>query len=473
MVFVRNKKPQNDDRKNKFRRSALKEMEVPRSGEVDPELLEPFPPHVTFSNPASYHIDGTSFAVGDLIWFEVDNNDVREGVEWGQAKVETVLPGRKYKLIGQCEENKVHVPNHPDLQAIPESALCRMWDGKKPECPLFSGTNQPMLNDRSKVPLSLEEAQAKYGSDLGFLGAKQIGLGPEMCGITLEQLKSILELPGFTETMTMWDVVQKFIKPATKGTGLSYALTLNKQKPLRATYMVSHGWMETYEHFIQALSATDLETEDAFWVCSMAIYQCEDIHELTIEQQLGSDVSRGPFATVLKQANVMLALLTPDSNIYTRMWCVLEIFMAIRLGVSVRLVSFREEESLYAYGSDVRVDDAAVKHGKLRCDSRSARCGDPSDPEMNSDERAIRNLIEQSDIGGYDTIDSVVEWVKAMYLIEQAEEIDFCRYTGSSSGHPILWGGYTSYNIKAKHYSAVANAIHRIHNKDALCMEKQ
>jgi len=96
MVFVRNKKPQNDDRKNKFRRSALKEMEVPRSGEVDPELLEPFPPHVTFSNPASYHIDGTSFAVGDLIWFEVDNNDVREGVEWGQAKVETVLPGRKY-----------------------------------------------------------------------------------------------------------------------------------------------------------------------------------------------------------------------------------------------------------------------------------------------------------------------------------------------------------------------------------------
>jgi hypothetical protein len=41
---------------------------------------------------------------------------------------------------------------------------------------------------------------------------------------------------------SMYDTVVKYVKPKTKGTGLSLACLLNKRKLLRATHFVSHSW---------------------------------------------------------------------------------------------------------------------------------------------------------------------------------------------------------------------------------------
>lgn len=430
----------------------------------------PFPPDFCFVNSES-HIPGSSFKAGDLVWFEGNRKNSRVGRIWGQAKIDKVLPGgHHYKLV--CQEvadmdeegclsyRDVH---HPSLEKVPARSLIRIWDEiTKPECPLSSSS---IMRKQSAKLRSLEEVREKHGPDLGFCGTKQMGLGPEMCGINLQQLKSVMDMNGFHEDMTMTDVVKKLIVPRTKELGISYALLLNKKKPLRATHMVSHGWMEKYIHFIKALEGAQLDEEKTgLWVCSMAIYQCEDIPELTIERQLGEDVNRGPFATVLKQASIMLALLTPDSNIYTRMWCVLEIFVAIQLGTPVQLVSYRNDLNFHGVRG---TSDAVVEHGKKRCYSKSARCGDPADPHMNSDERDIRALIERTD-GGYDTLDSVVEWVKAMYLIDNtSQQIEFSkRQSAGYSSHPLLLGGGTYFYEKAQHLSAVANAIHRIHKHD-------
>ena len=43
---------------------------------------------------------------------------------------------------------------------------------------------------------------------------------------------------------------------------------------------------------------------------------------IAISEQLGSDPECGPFATVLKFASLMLAVMTDECNIYTRLWYV-------------------------------------------------------------------------------------------------------------------------------------------------------
>ena len=163
---------------------------------------------------------------------------------------------------------------------------------------------------------------------------------PHMWGITMTQLEAITTDPKYNDSMSMYDVVNNIIKPQTKGTGLGYALYLNKEKPLRAKYMVSHAWGENYSQFLSALSESNCD--GPFWVCAMAICQNNDVAEVTIEKQLGPDPQYGPFATVLKQADSMIAIMTQSCDIYTRLWCVYEIFVAISLNIPVALQSYNE-----------------------------------------------------------------------------------------------------------------------------------
>jgi hypothetical protein len=65
-----------------------------------------------------------------------------------------------------------------------------------------------------------------------------------MWGITMEQINDICKHPNYDESMSMYDVVNNIVKPTTAGTGLSYALLCNKESPVRARVMVSHGKKE-------------------------------------------------------------------------------------------------------------------------------------------------------------------------------------------------------------------------------------
>ena len=155
----------------------------------------------------------------------------------------------------------------------------------------------------------------------------------------------------------MYEVVEKLIKPQTKGKGIGYALLLNSDKPLRAKIMVSHAWGEQYDHFVRAIK--DSHSKGPFWVCATAIYQNEDKPSLTISKQLGPSIEYGPFATVLKQANSMIAVFTPSVDIYLRMWCVFEIFIAVKLKVPLRFVGLS-----YQYRSGMEnMYDAIFEHG--------------------------------------------------------------------------------------------------------------
>ena len=409
---------------------------------------DPFPfPH-NFSCPARYHNDEQTFAIGDLVWYEIKGNfDIHsKGIQWGEGIIKEVLPDDRYKLAGKSWSydhlthpligepdgppqyrgvSDIHVgreiyrkwavahhPNshvrraalsgvdevmHPALSSVPGDAMFKVWDRESvPPCPIPSLDNTGRTDD-----YSLEDARNVYGYNLEFQGMKQNEFGPELWGITIEQLLAVKELPGYDEKMKMYHVVTQLIKPITKGTGMGYALLLNKDKPLRAKQMTSHAWGEQYSHFVQALN--DSPYTGPFWVCAMAIYQ-ED--KETISKQLGPSLEHGPFATVLKQATDMIAVFTPAADIYLRMWCVFEIFVAVKYGVDVKFAAVNQQsrsgiENIY---------DAIYEHGQKRCYSATAKCGKESDEEQ------IRTLINSTD-GKFDILDSAVEWCKATYYV--------------------------------------------------------
>ena len=141
----------------------------------------------------------------------------------------------------------------------------------------------------------------------------------------------------------MRDVVNRAVKPRTRGTGVGLALLLNAKKPLRAKVMVSHAWDETYYEFVKAL--VDSGNTGPFWVCALSIYQNEDLPGVTISDQLGPDPHYGPFATVLRQAELMIAIVTNACNIYSRMWCVFEMYIALNLKIEVRVATYAESEA--------------------------------------------------------------------------------------------------------------------------------
>jgi len=243
---------------------------------------------------------------------------------------------------------------------------------------------------------SLEALSASYSSST----VKQRGCGPELWGITLEQLKDLTRHVRFEPGMTTRDVVDKIVKAETAGTGAGYALLRNSARPLRAKVMVSHAWDEDYQEFLGALEASGYQ--GPFWVCATAIYQPEDNPELTLEKQLGVEAG-GPLVRILKQADCVLCVMTPQGNIFERLWCLFEMFTAVQLEVQLQIACKRR-------CSGDLLDDPLPRFCLAPVSARKARCGSPGS-SRNADEQAIRGALEAFP-GSYAEVDRAVEEIR-------------------------------------------------------------
>ena len=205
------------------------------------------------------------------------------------------------------------------------------------------------------------------GPKHGYKGMTQCGYGPEMCGITLGQIEELLDNPLIDEhKTTMRDVVDCVIKPVIENLGISYALLVNQKRPLLAKVMVSvrikfilfpiiafciiaitdlfhyfaiiifiqHAWDERFFDFVTSLRRSG--HKGPFWVCALSIYQSKGEGDSpTIAEQLEPDPDYGPFATVLRQAEQMMAVVTEKCNIYTRRWYVNQLSFEKLLRISI------------------------------------------------------------------------------------------------------------------------------------------
>merc|ERR1740124_1703658 len=84
------------------------------------------------------------------------------------------------------------------------------------------------------------------GATNGFGGVTQGGYGPEMCGISLEQLMALKKHPLYHRTGRngksdyLIRDFERLLKLITAGTGMGYSLLINKANPLKVKVMVLH-----------------------------------------------------------------------------------------------------------------------------------------------------------------------------------------------------------------------------------------
>merc|ERR1740124_1086557 len=263
----------------------------------------------------------------------------------------------------------------------------------------------------------------KHGSGAtnDFGGVTQKGYGPEMCGISLDQLMVLKQHPLYHRTgkngksdYLMRDFV-RLLKLITAGTGMGYSLLINKDNPLEVKVMVSHAWDEPIKDFVEAIESSG-ET-GPFWICAMAIHQNSETdddyiaEEITISDQLGTDPETGPFATVLKSVSLMIAVVTHVCDINTRLWCVYEMHIAVCQSVPVKLCA-------YISPSDLRYadlhEDTCVASAEFSVDSSAARCGIKGKPK-GADEIMIREVIDKS-VNGFNGVNQSVERIRLSYL---------------------------------------------------------
>mmetsp|Transcript_49723 Transcript_49723/g.101085 ORF Transcript_49723/g.101085 Transcript_49723/m.101085 type:complete len:672 (+) Transcript_49723:68-2083(+) len=127
---------------------------------------------------------------------------------------------------------------------------------------------------------------------------------PEKWGITVKQFARLLdecrEDPDWTDEFTVADLVQKYVIPMTRGTGLSYAVLVNANSPKEVDVMISHAWAENALDFCRTLERS-VQYEESLFICALSLYQCEDNCGPTIAEQLGTYPQESPFHRVLQR----------------------------------------------------------------------------------------------------------------------------------------------------------------------------
>lgn len=123
-------------------------------------------------------------------------------------------------------------------------------------------------------------------------------------GITREQCLALLQDLRADHTWnalegSIHDLVETRIIPWTRGKGIGYALLLNQEEPKSVGIMISHCWAENALEFLDAVCRST-KKGDVMFICAFSLYQCEDSLGPSINQQLGSIPSKGPFQQVLQ-----------------------------------------------------------------------------------------------------------------------------------------------------------------------------
>jgi len=136
------------------------------------------------------------------------------------------------------------------------------------------------------------------------------------------------------EDPSAYKVVNEIIKPMTAMSGESYALMLNPEG-VPVKHFITHAWGEGVKSFGEslrgALSRDETGSADepnGLWICFLANPQTWKSRQL--ERLLGANVWLSPFASAIEKAADVIAVRNANINMYSRLWCVFELFVAHR-----------------------------------------------------------------------------------------------------------------------------------------------
>ncbi|CAB9517610.1 resistance protein [Seminavis robusta] len=131
------------------------------------------------------------------------------------------------------------------------------------------------------------------------------------------------------QDVTLYDLVEHFIKPTTQKMKCSYAEAISPHSQgITPAYFVSHFWGSSVFHFISVLlgHAHDrgLGYHTPLWICAYCINQ----HQVSSE--LGTDPKATPFYAAMRLSKGVVSVLDTECVCYSRVWCTFEIALALR-----------------------------------------------------------------------------------------------------------------------------------------------
>ncbi|CAE8707342.1 unnamed protein product [Polarella glacialis] len=160
-------------------------------------------------------------------------------------------------------------------------------------------------------------------------------LDPCWAAISVAQLGELRQLAMAalgTEywTATMHDINREVLQPLCQRTGKCYAHVVNFEELLHITVFVSHAWLENFEQFFQSINSAfqDWTVTPNLWICATALLQSTD--PATVALQVGTGVcpSEAPFTKALAKAEKLLIVRNATVDLYERIWCCWEFFLA-------------------------------------------------------------------------------------------------------------------------------------------------
>lgn len=163
---------------------------------------------------------------------------------------------------------------------------------------------------------------------------------PAWAAVTLDQLNDLRDIAKAEfgvdyATATMHDVNRRILQPMGAQHHKSYAQVVNGSELKHADVFVSHAWSENFEEFVTAVHApfAHWPVKPHLWICSLALLQSTDPELVALQIGAGDDPSHAPFTKALEQVDKILIVRNQEIDIYGRIWCCWEMFMAYQLNL--------------------------------------------------------------------------------------------------------------------------------------------
>ncbi|CAE8725981.1 unnamed protein product [Polarella glacialis] len=166
------------------------------------------------------------------------------------------------------------------------------------------------------------------------------GLDPCWAAISVAQLGELRQLAMAALgseywTATMHDINRVVLQPLCQRTGKCYAHVVNFEELLHITVFVSHAWLENFEQFFQSINSAfqDWTVKPNLWICATALRQSTDPATVSLQVGAGVSPSEAPFTKALAKAEKLLIVRNATVDLYERIWCCWEFFLAYQQGM--------------------------------------------------------------------------------------------------------------------------------------------
>ncbi|CAE8621160.1 unnamed protein product [Polarella glacialis] len=182
--------------------------------------------------------------------------------------------------------------------------------------------------------------RAAFPSQLCKAAERKRDLDPCWAATSVAQLGELRQLAMAalgTEywTATMHDINRVVLQPLCQRTGKCYAHVVNFEELLYITVFVSHAWLENFEQFFQSINSAfqDWTVKPNLWICATALLQSTDPTSVSLQVGAGVSPNEAPFTKALAKAEKLLIVRNATVDLYERIWCCWEFFLAYQQGM--------------------------------------------------------------------------------------------------------------------------------------------